>query len=168
MSEYWHFIVYGEPVSQGSVRAFKDRAGNARVAQGGSDTNKVKLADWRQAVASEGRKALGENPGPTEDGPVTVAVVFMLPKPKSQPRWKLWPTTKPDIDKLLRAVLDALTGVLYKDDSQVVSVTASKGYAIDCPAQADIHVVSIASREREMAAAATACAPPVPDQPSLI
>jgi len=35
---------------------------------------------------------------------------------------------KPDIDKLCRAVLDALTGIAYADDSQVVALDASKVY----------------------------------------
>ena len=38
-------------------------------------------------------------------------------------------TTKPDVDKLARAALDALTGVLWADDSQVVSLHAQKEYA---------------------------------------
>jgi crossover junction endodeoxyribonuclease RusA len=37
-------------------------------------------------------------------------------------------TTKPDIDKLQRAALDALTGVLFEDDSQVVSVICTKDF----------------------------------------
>jgi Holliday junction resolvase RusA-like endonuclease len=39
------------------------------------------------------------------------------------------PTVPPDLDKLIRAVLDGLTGVAYKDDGQVVRITAVKIYA---------------------------------------
>jgi len=39
------------------------------------------------------------------------------------------PAVAPDIDKLLRAVSDALTGVGYMDDAQIVEVYASKIYA---------------------------------------
>jgi Holliday junction resolvase RusA-like endonuclease len=42
-----------------------------------------------------------------------------------------WHVSKPDIDKLLRAVLDPLTGIVMVDDSRVAYVTASKRYAID-------------------------------------
>lgn len=53
-----------------------------------------------------------------------VRVEFVKPKTAKQSQ----PTVRPDIDKLLRAVLDALTGVAYADDSQVVSVTSTKAY----------------------------------------
>jgi Holliday junction resolvase RusA-like endonuclease len=38
------------------------------------------------------------------------------------------PAHAPDIDKLLRAVMDALTGIAYADDSQVIEVMVSKVY----------------------------------------
>jgi Holliday junction resolvase RusA-like endonuclease len=39
------------------------------------------------------------------------------------------PTTKPDIDNYLKSVLDGCNGILFKDDSQVTYVTASKVYS---------------------------------------
>lgn len=53
-----------------------------------------------------------------------VRVEFVKPKTAKQTT----PSVRPDIDKLLRAVLDALTNVAYQDDSQVVSVTTAKVY----------------------------------------
>lgn len=53
-----------------------------------------------------------------------VRVEFVKPKTAKQSQ----PTVRPDLDKLLRAVLDALTNVAYQDDSQVVSVTTAKVY----------------------------------------
>ncbi|MCR4339570.1 MAG: RusA family crossover junction endodeoxyribonuclease [Gemmatimonadaceae bacterium] len=44
-----------------------------------------------------------------------------------------WPTTKPDADKLTRALLDALTGVAYVDDSQVVHLGIRKEWALTGP-----------------------------------
>ena len=41
------------------------------------------------------------------------------------------PTTKPDIDNVIKAVLDGLNGVAYADDSQVVELSASKCYSDD-------------------------------------
>lgn len=41
------------------------------------------------------------------------------------------PSRKPDVDNVLKAVLDALNGVAYKDDSRVVHVAASKFYSND-------------------------------------
>jgi hypothetical protein len=40
----------------------------------------------------------------------------------------LHPTVKPDIDKLVRAINDALTGILFTDDCQVVSISMTKDY----------------------------------------
>ena len=59
-------------------------------------------------------------------GPVEVLLHFELARPKSARR--LLPSTKPDLDKLARAVLDALTGVVFKDDAQVVDLRVTKRY----------------------------------------
>jgi Holliday junction resolvase RusA-like endonuclease len=55
-----------------------------------------------------------------------------MPKPKSAAKKLVYPTTKPDVDKLARAVLDGLVaGGAMKDDAQVSMVIAEKRYAID-------------------------------------
>lgn len=58
--------------------------------------------------------------------PVRVELVFYFTRPKSVKRD--YPSVKPDIDKLCRTVLDAATGRLFKDDSQVVILNARKEY----------------------------------------
>lgn len=60
-------------------------------------------------------------------GPVSVRLHFYLPRPKRMKREL--PHVKPDVDKLIRAVLDALTGIVWVDDGQVVQVTGQKVYA---------------------------------------
>jgi Holliday junction resolvase RusA-like endonuclease len=60
--------------------------------------------------------------------PVNVDVVFYLYRPKSAKKSDICPTRKPDIDKLGRAVLDALTGILFDDDSQVCDMRLTKAY----------------------------------------
>jgi crossover junction endodeoxyribonuclease RusA len=60
---------------------------------------------------------------------VAIELHFGLPKPKSAPkRRRVWPDKRPDLDKLIRAVLDALTQVIFADDSQVVEIRATKDY----------------------------------------
>ena len=49
-----------------------------------------------------------------------------MSKPKSAKR--AFPSVKPDLDKLIRAVLDGLTGVAFEDDSQVILIQSSKTY----------------------------------------
>jgi len=57
---------------------------------------------------------------------VELRIQFVFAKPKTS---KIdAPTVKPDIDKTLRACLDALTGIAYEDDSQVLVVSAEKSY----------------------------------------
>ena len=60
-------------------------------------------------------------------GPIRANLEFGFIRPKSSKRE--YPTVNPDIDNLIKMVLDSCNGILYKDDVQVVSVTASKVYA---------------------------------------
>lgn len=60
--------------------------------------------------------------------PVRVSITFVFEKPKSAPKRRTRPTVKPDIDKLTRACMDALTGILYHDDAQVVDDEHHKIY----------------------------------------
>lgn len=114
------FQVRGLPIPQGSTRAWVLH-GKPVI------TSSAKgLATWRRLVAD-----VAQNFAPTEpwDGPVGIALHFGLPKPKSAPKRKrVWPDKRPDLDKLTRAVLDALTYVVFGDDSQVVEIEASKDY----------------------------------------
>ena len=94
------------------------------------------LAQWRASIRLAAREA-GASLSPL---PINLTVVFGMPRPKAHMRWsggKLipkmqhyydLPTVMPDVDKLLRAVMDALTGVCYADDAQVVSVQVAKVY----------------------------------------
>jgi Holliday junction resolvase RusA-like endonuclease len=74
---------------------------------------------------------------PLIDGPVKVRMNLLCPIPASWSRLKQWrareghirPTTKPDVDNVIKAVFDAINGVVWKDDVQVVELVLSKGYA---------------------------------------
>ena len=60
------------------------------------------------------------------EGAIEIRASFYMPRPKSVKRAE--PTVKPDLDKLQRALLDALTSIVYRDDAQVVEIRASKHY----------------------------------------
>ena len=80
------------------------------------------LAVWRSSVAWAAKQA-----GATlSDSPIDITMVFIMARPKSVKR--AFPTVSPDLDKLVRGVLDALTGIAYIDDAQVVSIHAHKVY----------------------------------------
>lgn len=112
------FFVHGEPQSQGSMRAFM--AGGKPVL---TSTNK-NLGAWRQLIA-----ARAQEHAHLFDGPVFLQLHFFVPKPKSVRKGVKAAAKRPDIDKLARAALDAMTGVLYKDDAQVTTLVVSKRYA---------------------------------------
>lgn len=64
-------------------------------------------------------------------GAVGMDMLFVFPRRKSAPKsepWGLPKPTKPDIDNLVKAVLDALNGVAFSDDGQVAFVLAIKRY----------------------------------------
>lgn len=64
------------------------------------------------------------------DGPVSVVMCFNLERPKSVTEKKrLLPWTKPDVDNLAKAVLDACNGILWEDDSRICDLMLRKRYA---------------------------------------
>jgi crossover junction endodeoxyribonuclease RusA len=85
-----------------------------------------RVGPWRAVVAL----TVGEQTTSVLDGPVRIELQFVMPRPKATPKRSTPPAVKkPDLDKLTRAVLDAITGVSYRDDSQVVDLVASKRIA---------------------------------------
>lgn len=130
------FTVFGHPEPQGSTRAFIPRGWNRAVIT--SDNKKLK--PWRQQLSASALEASrGEIiPKPTA---VRVAVCFYLEKPPSIPKKRPLPTVKPDGDKLLRALLDALTGTVFEDDAQVTDLVVGKRYGV--PERAEIQIEEI-------------------------
>lgn len=117
-----HFFVPGVPVTQGSTRAFV-RGGRAVV----THVKHGPLLEWRNAIAFAAREAAGDV-FYGKDTPVDVWAIFYLPRPKSAPKRVTIPTKRPDLDKLGRGVLDALTGVVMVDDAQVRGLTLEKAF----------------------------------------
>jgi Holliday junction resolvase RusA-like endonuclease len=80
------------------------------------------------------------------DGPLQLTAHFVVPRPKGhhgakgsvRPSAPAYPITRPDTTKLLRALEDACTGILWRDDSQIVSQFAFKAYGE--PARAEVEV----------------------------
>ena len=127
------FVVEGRPVPQGSmVASYNKKQGVAHVHHQQGEA----LAMWRGLIRVAAR-AEGIKPSAL---PVRLTVQFGMPRPKAQMKlqggryvpkaehYYARPATAPDIDKLLRAVCDALTGIAYADDSQIVEVMVSKVY----------------------------------------
>lgn len=113
-------FVPGIPQPQGSKQGFI--RGNRVVLV---EANK-KLKPWR-ALVKDTLEAANVTCQPIR-APVTLTVIFFMPKPKSVKRE--YPSVKPDLDKLIRSINDSATdaGVL-QDDSQVIEIVAHKVYA---------------------------------------
>lgn len=121
--------VAGDPQPQGSTTTYV-RGGKAHT----TSANK-QLRPWRDVVTWNARQALaGSRPF---EGPVRLVVAFSLLRPAGHfGRRGLLPSAPPrpmgarkDLDKLVRAIGDALTDAgVWRDDGQVVEIRATKDY----------------------------------------
>lgn len=117
------FFVAGNPVPKGSFRAFNN-GGHPVITN-----NNPRTKDWEMRIAHEAQANIGDWP-PCYDGAVQISAFFGFTRPKSVKKTALH-TKRPDTDKLLRSVLDGITGVLIKDDSQVVLIKDCGKHYVD-------------------------------------
>jgi crossover junction endodeoxyribonuclease RusA len=142
MRKELYFTAFGVPKPQGSKR----HVGNGRMIEA-SD-----VKPWRKTIASavfSAWVATGDERPFTE--PVVVWATFYLPKPRTVKR--LLPSVPPDLDKLCRALGDALSidSNALSDDSLIVKWHASKLYA-DNPQDAGVRVAIKRATAEELAA----------------
>ena len=128
------FFVPGIPRPGGSKRAFfNKRSGKAMVVETGKYTK-----DWRNTIAIVAHTAFKGRSLLT--GPLELTVMFYMPRPachygtgKNKDVLKegapSYHTSAPDTTKLLRALEDALTGVIWRDDAQIAVQYGHKLYA---------------------------------------
>ena len=120
------FRVNGIPIPQGSMKVINGRVLHS---QGSA------LAVWRSLIGWEAKSA-GASP---HSLPVKITISFFMPRPKTVKR--AYPSVAPDLDKLVRAVLDGLTGVAYEDDGQVVQIHARKLYGAEVGAEIELETI---------------------------
>lgn len=120
--------VHGLPAPKGSVTRMR----NGAYLPAGTAASRMNFQLWKENIASAARLQMGERkPWP---GAIRLLAEFQLPVPASIPQWKrnwLPHVKRPDIDKLTRALLDPLKGIVWVDDSQVCFCTVNKVYAWD-------------------------------------
>jgi len=124
------FTVFGfEPRPQGS----KKYVGQRTTAAGNNIPLIIEaspgLPVWRKAVSDAVKQAMIDSGDLSKfDGAVKLEAVFYLTRKPSVKR--AYPTVPPDVDKLSRALLDAIGfGEIWGDDAQVVKIEVSKKYA---------------------------------------
>lgn len=141
MMDSIQFNVPGPP--QGKARARTVRYGNGRIGSYTPDKTviyenliKVSYLEQTQKIYNN-REALA----------VKITACFEPPKSTSKKRkaqmlsGDIRPTKKPDIDNIVKCILDGLNSVAYRDDTQVVSVQAVKKYAEKAEVQVEITVI---------------------------
>jgi Holliday junction resolvase RusA-like endonuclease len=139
------FTVIGRPQPAGSKKAFRHpHTGRIIV----TDDAK-KSRPWKQEIAAV---AAEHAPEQLLAGPLMLVVYFYVARPKGhygsgrnamhvKPSAPEFPTVRPDVTKLLRALEDACTGILWRDDAQIVDQYAFKRY--DEPERVTVHVTSL-------------------------
>ncbi len=146
------FTVYGKPQPAGSKRGF-NVGGRVII----TDANK-NSRPWKALVSDAAQQAMSypehdmydrNGDRPLFRGPLGLEVTFWLPRPKGhygsgrnadtlRAGAPLYPDVKPDTTKLLRAVEDACTGLVWADDAQVVNQWVRKMYGE--PARCEVRV----------------------------
>jgi crossover junction endodeoxyribonuclease RusA len=151
--------VLGTPAPKGSSRPMLNRkTGKAFSFAGGSKANEVKLQTWDGAVRASAATAVGSVTAPPfVETALEVEIIFRIARPaghwgkgknagrlaRSAPQH---PHGRPDIDKLARSTLDSLTGIVFDDDSRIVSLRAAKAYA--APGSEGATITIAAAKER--------------------
>ena len=116
------------------------------------------------------RQVSDEFPHAPLEGPLEVCIVVCLLKPKSAPKRRtVWPISRPDVDNYAKLVLDALNGILWRDDSQVVDLRVLKAF---CTAEhphpgidLEVRLVEPEPEGKTQGGPCLATAPPLPFEP---
>lgn len=138
----WRIEVLGDPVPQGSTRAFGRKG---KVFTTNDPTGKIEK--WRADVRADATRLVQSGNARSLTGPIAVRMTFRFRRPAShflpanskrpaailRPDAPTWVAQDPDVDKLARAVLDALTTVCYGDDHQVAMLHAEQRWTDQAP-----------------------------------
>ena len=130
-------VVRGGAVIAFSIPGITVAKGRARTLKSGRSYTPAKTANYAARVAAIGKLAMGD--APPVEGPLSLSLIVHLPIPASWSRAKresalkgaVWPVSRPDVDNYAKNILDALNGVVWADDSAVVSLTCTKVYSDD-------------------------------------
>jgi crossover junction endodeoxyribonuclease RusA len=127
MHEAITFVVTGRPAAQGSKR---------HLGKGVMVESSRYIHPWRADVKMAAMESTPLNWN--QDAPFNLTITFLLARPKGHYSVKGLKSSAPatpsgrvgDLDKLLRSTLDAMTGIVFADDCQVVTMFAAKRYAM--------------------------------------
>ena len=131
MPNSYTFYAKGKPAPQGSKKVHRYIKGRAILGE-----SSAAVSPWRAVVAGCARRLQPKQWHAKLPVSLTLTFVFARPKAHFRANGNLKDnapqhcvTRIGDLDKLCRAVCDALTGIAYDDDSQVFSINAERRYA---------------------------------------
>lgn len=118
--------VRGIPQPKGSTKAFVPKGWTRAIVT----ENNPKTRPWASLIRLMAQQQAPKG-GPVK-APIELTIIFDMPMPQAVARKPVAPlhTTRPDLDKLVRTVKDALKGVIYCDDSQVYRILTEKRYGV--------------------------------------
>lgn len=153
------FTVFGEALTAGNKSPIPIHIHGKPLIKNGRIVTRVvegnpKTKDWKAAVAITARQVYQ---GELLRGPLSLSLVFYRPRPAGhfgsgrnagavRASAAPFPVTRPDTVKLTRAVEDALTGVVWADDSQIVRHMLAKDYGE--PARVEIVIEELTGLNR--------------------
>jgi len=118
--------VYGVPVAQGRPRFF--RRGDHVGAFDPKASKDYKASIRMQAIEQMVRTGRHGAMPPLNEGAMAMEVHAYLPRPKTLSKRVRHHTKRPDADNIAKGCKDALKGVVYRDDSQIIDLHVSKEY----------------------------------------
>lgn len=129
------FVVIGDPAPKGSFRIVTRGHSGRPLPHPKVLKDSPRTQTWHVLVAMAARAAMVGH-APFAEVPLCVQITFRLQRPASHigkrgvlPSAPEFPAVKPDIDKLARATLDPLEGIVFDGDSRVVDLALTKLYA---------------------------------------
>lgn len=132
------FVIPGAPVGKGRPKF-------ARRGNFVSTYTPAKTASYENLVKLKAEQAMAGRP--VIDGPVEVSIRLIITPPASWSQKKqrealegrIFPTSKPDIDNVLKGIMDACNEIVFKDDKQAVDVRVVKRYGQVARAEVEVN-----------------------------
>lgn len=121
------FTVYGKPHGKGRPRHSKS----------GAVYTPKETKDYEAQIGWRAKKNMGATDKQLTILPISLIVdIYVTPLTKMKKADKetalagfILPVCTPDVDNILKSIMDGLNGIVYEDDKQVVHASVSKQYA---------------------------------------
>lgn len=124
------FKVEGRAVSQPRPRVYRTATGKSKA------VNSRQSITYKRIVKMTAKSYMNKQRLTMTERSLAMRLTFVFTPPKSYTKKKLMAvesgelryTKKPDLDNLAKGILDALNGTVYKDDSQIITLSINKEY----------------------------------------